>query len=60
MSRPTKKRREIERRSCDECGTSFGVTRSWRRFCSQRCQFKSWDRENPRQKRACEGSRTAK
>lgn len=36
---------------CIECGKEIKKSRKWQRFCSQKCRYKNWDKENPRVKK---------
>jgi hypothetical protein len=35
---------------CLYCGTTFLKKRKWQKFCSRQCEWKSWDKQHPRQK----------
>lgn len=43
------KRDPLQRQSCEECGGPRGKKPG--RFCSDRCRFAAWDRDNPRHPR---------
>lgn len=39
-------------KKCEECKELFEANRKWQRFCSPRCRFDNWDKNNPRSKKA--------
>ena len=43
-----KKIKKSIQKKCEHCGAMFHPTRSWNRFCTKQCQWKDWDRRNPR------------
>lgn len=33
---------------CKECGKPFQAKREWQKFCSDRCRWECWEKNNPR------------
>lgn len=43
--------KEPERKKCLDCKEMFPIKRAWQKYCSSRCCYRAWDKQNPRVKR---------
>jgi predicted nucleic acid-binding Zn ribbon protein len=47
MSTSSEKKKVI----CEFCGKKFDPKRPWQKFCSQKCRWEKFNRDNPRVKK---------